>query len=154
MLKAKSKNQSPQQIFDIVQKTRAKRSVAMVNITVVRLFLKGHAHECGSKETRGRPRKCICKAVTSMNSTRPKAIKNVKGAKQVTWSHLVATSKVPDGAPTTAARAFAREGGAMAEAKLRRSRERPKAPLQARQPGGQPGSQAGSGRHPDRWPAS
>ena len=45
MLKAKGKNKTPQQIFDIVQETRAKRSVEMVNITVVRRFLKGQTHK-------------------------------------------------------------------------------------------------------------
>ena len=49
MLKAKGKNKTPQQIFDIVQETRAKRSVEMVNITVVRRFLKGQTHKRGPK---------------------------------------------------------------------------------------------------------
>ena len=76
MLKAKGKNKTPQQIFDIVQETRAKRSVEMVNITVVRRFLKGQTHKRGSKETRGRPRTYIRKNVITMNSLRsaPKAV--------------------------------------------------------------------------------
>ena len=122
MLKAKAQNKSTTQIFAMVATSRKKVGALMVNVTVVRRFLRGTTHKRGAKETRGRPRTYSRRNVLTMNTARLRIIKKSKGGKQATWGRVVATSRAPPADPTTAARAFAREGIAV---RLRRSREKP-----------------------------
>ena len=122
MLKAKAQNKSTTQIFAMVATSRKKVGALMVNVTVVRRFLRGTTHKRGAKETRGRPPTYSRRNVLTMNTARLRIIKKSKGGKQATWGRVVATSRAPPADPTTAARAFAREGIAV---RLRRSREKP-----------------------------
>ena len=54
----------------------------MVNLTVVRRFLKGTAHKREVKETRGRKRIYSRRNVLKMNAARRKFIQTTKGTKQ------------------------------------------------------------------------
>ena len=94
----------------------------MVNVTVIRRFLKGKTHKRGVQETRGRTRTYSRRNVLTMNATRRAYIKKTKGTRQAKWELLIAKARVPRAHRTTAARAFAREG---IDVKLRRSREKP-----------------------------
>ena len=94
----------------------------MVNITVVRRFLKGKTHKRGATETRGRKRTFTRRNVLHMNSVRKGRIKKSKGARQATWDVIRRAARAQTADPTTVARAFQREG---IDVKLRRSREKP-----------------------------
>ena len=122
ILRARAEKKSTKEIFDSVAQRRQRHDIEMVSITVVRRYLKGKTHKRGVPEVRGRPRTYSRKNVLTMNATRRAYIKKNKGAKQVNWEQIMATSRVPQADPTTAARAFAREGVVV---KLRRSREKP-----------------------------
>ena len=109
-VQASAKNETPNAVFDMLQNARRRQGVAMVNITVVRRFLKGTTHKRGKEETRGRKRIYSRRNVLSMNAARRKYIKGTKGTKQATWKLVIRKARGPRADATTAARAFAREG--------------------------------------------
>ena len=119
---ASARNATPAQVFDLLQKRRLRQGVEMVNITVVRRFLKGKTHKRGLKETRGTKTVYSRSNVLAMNAARRKYVRETKGTKQAKWKLVIRKARVPRADPTTAARAFAREG---IKVKLRRSREKP-----------------------------
>ena len=53
---AKEAGKTVEQIWELVKKWRATAGTPMVNITVLRHFMRGRAHKRGKVETRGRPR--------------------------------------------------------------------------------------------------
>ena len=109
------------QIFDMVAKKRAARGVAMVNITVIRRFLRGRTHRRGKVETRGRKRTLTRRNVVAMDAARRRIIKDTKGTRQATWDLARSKARAPKADRTTVARAFARERMGV---KLRRLREK------------------------------
>ena len=121
-VQASAKNETLKAVFDMLQNARRRQGVAMVNITVVRRFLKGGTHKRGKEETRGRKRIYSRRNVLSMNAARRKYVKGTKGTKQATWKLVIRKARGPRADATTAARAFAREG---LKVKLRRLREKP-----------------------------
>ena len=46
-LQASAKGQTPMAVFDTLEKARQRKGVAIVNLTVVRRFLKGSTHKPG-----------------------------------------------------------------------------------------------------------
>jgi len=108
-LQASAKGQTPMAVFDTLEKARQRKGVAMVNLTVVRRFLKGSTHKPGKKEARGRKRIYSRRNVLSMNAARRKYIKETKGTKRATWKLVIRKGRVPKADTTTAARAFTRE---------------------------------------------
>ena len=83
-LQASAKGQTPMAVFDTLEKARQREGVAMVNLTVVRRFLKGSTHKPGKKEARGRKRIYSRRNVLPMNAARRKYIKGTKGTKRAT----------------------------------------------------------------------
>ena len=67
----------------------------MVNITVVRRFLKGKTHKRGVKETRGRKRIYSRRNVLTMNAARRKFIQATKGTKQAKWNLIIRKARAP-----------------------------------------------------------
>ena len=108
-LQAMARNSTPLQIYDMLERTRVRRGIQMVNLTVVRRFLKGATHKRGRKETRGRKRVYSRRNVLTMNAARRKFIQTTKGTKQAKWNPIVRKARAPHAHRTTAARAFARE---------------------------------------------
>lgn len=121
-LQAMARKSTSLQIYDLLERARVRRGIQMVNLTVVRRFLKGATHKRGAKETRDRKRIYSRRNVLTMNAARRKFIQATKGTKQVKWDLIVRKARVPRAHRTTAARAFARE---KINVKLRRSREKP-----------------------------
>ena len=66
------KKKSTKQIFDIIKLKREKEDVAMVDITNLCRFLRGHTHKRGAKETCGRKAIYSRKNVLAMNAARHK----------------------------------------------------------------------------------
>ena len=110
------------QIFAMVAKKRVARGVAMVNITVIRRFLRGRTHRRGKVETRGRKRSFTRRNVLAMDTARRRFIKDTHGTRQATWDLVRSKARAPRAHRTTVARAFARE---CMDVKLRRLREKP-----------------------------
>ena len=73
------------QIFAMLAKKRVARGVDMVNITVIRRFLKGRTHRRGKVETRGRKRSFTRRNVLAMDTARRRFIKDTRGTRQATW---------------------------------------------------------------------
>ena len=119
---AKAMGKTTGQIWELVKKRRARAGTPMVNITVLRRFMRGRTHKRGKVETRGRARALSRRNVLTMDAARRKCVKETQGAHQVTWADIIRKGRAPRIHPTTAARAFAREG---LDVKLRRSREKP-----------------------------
>ena len=99
------KKKSTKQIFDIIKLKREKEDVAMVDITNLRRFLRGHIHKRGAKETRGRKTIYSRKNVLTMNAARRKFIKTTKGMCRITWDLIAAKGRGPKANRTTVARA-------------------------------------------------
>ena len=110
------------QIFAMLAKKRVARGVDMVNITVIRRFLKGRTHRRGKVETRGRKRSFTRRNVLAMDTARRRFIKDTRGTRQATWDLVRSKARAPKAHRTTVARAFARE---RMDVKLRRLREKP-----------------------------
>ena len=110
------------QIFAMVAKKRSARGTAMVNITVIRAFLRGRTHRRGKIETRGRKRTFSRRNVLAMDAARRRFIKDTRGTRQATWDLVRSKARAPKADRTTVARAFAREQMGV---KLRRLREKP-----------------------------
>ena len=83
------------QIFAMVTKKRVARGVAMVNITVIRRFLRGRTHRRGKVETRGRKRSLTRRNVLAMDTARRRSIKNTRGTRQATWDLLRSKARAP-----------------------------------------------------------
>ena len=64
------------QIFAMVAKKRVARGVAMVNITVIRRYLRGRTHRRGKVETRGRKRSFTRRNVLAVDAARQRLIKD------------------------------------------------------------------------------
>jgi hypothetical protein len=89
---------------------RAKQHVPLLDLTSVRRFLRGLTHRVDKQETRGRKRVYSRKNVSKMNRERKALIKKAAGEYEVHWDDIMKKARVPKADPTTAARAFAREG--------------------------------------------
>ena len=116
------KKKSVAQIHDMLAKRRHHTGVSMVNITVVRRFVRGKTHHRGGVETRGRKRVLTRRNVLAMDSARRKLIKATRGEQRLKWDTIRVKGRAPHATRTTVARAFAREG---IDVKLRRAREKP-----------------------------
>ena len=110
------------EIFELVQKRRVKSGTPMVNITVLRRFVRGRTHKRGKVESRGRKRSLSRRNVLTMDAARRKCVKVTQGTYQVKWADVQRMGRCPPVHRTTASRAFAREGIGV---KLRRPREKP-----------------------------
>ena len=110
------------QAFAALKKRRSREGTPMVNITVVRRFLRGRTHKRGRQETSGRKRALLRRNVLTMDAARRKCVKETQGTYQVKWADIIRKGRAPAVHRSTAARAFAREG---VDVKLRRCREKP-----------------------------
>ena len=72
-------------IYNSISKGRTKQGVAMVNITAIRRYIRGHSHKRGSVETRGRKRAFSRRSVLAMDAARRKFIKETKGGRPARW---------------------------------------------------------------------
>lgn len=122
IMKEQGKGQTPVDIHAAIAQRRQAKGDSAPDVTSVRRFLKGMTHKRGRSENRGRKKKVSRRNVLSMNATRRKIIKKVKGTRQVKWDEIVHKSRAPSVHRSTASRAFKREG---IDAQFRRSREKP-----------------------------
>ena len=60
LLDAHASGKTTTEAFAVLQKRRARAGTPMVNVTVVRRFLRGKTHKRGRSETRGRMCVCVC----------------------------------------------------------------------------------------------
>ena len=110
------------EIHRLLQARRARKGIQAPHLTKVRLAIKGKTYQRGLKETRGRPIKFPAKWVRKMNSVRKTLFKKDAGNLEVRWKDILKKSRAPKAHPTTAQRAFHREG---IPVKARRPREKP-----------------------------
>ena len=97
------------QIYAMAAKKRVARGVAMVNITVIRRFLRSRTHRRGKVETQGRRRSFTRRNVLAMGTARRRFIKDTHGTRQATWDLVRSKARAPRAHRTTVARALARE---------------------------------------------
>jgi hypothetical protein len=91
----------------------------------VRRIIKGQTYRQGGTEARGRKRKATRRSVVAMDKARKTLIREAKGEKEVTWPDVVKKARVKKVHPSTAKRAFQREGGKYAKVAWRPAREKP-----------------------------
>ena len=93
---------------------RRRRHQPPLDITTVRRHMRGTTFKVGVLETQGRKRVYSKRAVLKMNKTRQQLIKTIGGDREVHWKEIVKQARVAKAHPTTTARAFTREGIAVA----------------------------------------
>ena len=119
-----AKGKTAVEIHTSIKKRRARQRPRMAapHVTKVRLAIRGKTYKRGAKETRGRKRTYNRKWVKKMNTVRKTLIKKTKNNREVRWTDIIKKTRAPKGDPTTAQRAFKREGFNM---QARRPREKP-----------------------------
>jgi hypothetical protein len=101
---------SPVEIYKKIAAARARQRQDPPDLTTVRRFLKAKTHRADKPETRGRKAIFKRRSVLKMNAVRKSLVKKADGEYEVHWEDVMKKARVPKTDPTTAARAFAREG--------------------------------------------
>lgn len=104
----------PPEVHAKLMVMRRRRRQPPLDITTVRRHMRGKTFKAGAAETRGRKRVYSKRAVLKMNKTRKQLIRSAGGEQEVHWDHIVKQARVTKAHPTTTARAFVREGIAVA----------------------------------------
>jgi hypothetical protein len=120
--KLKSKKMGTPQIHKRLAAQRARRGEELPDITAIRRFLAGTTHKRGAKETRGRKRTYSPANVRTMNKVRKDLYMKGKKKVEVHWQDVITKARVPQAHPSTAAKAFKREG---LDVRARHPREKP-----------------------------
>ena len=109
-----AKKKLPLEIHAKLLAMRRRRRQPPLDITTVRRHLRGKTFKAGAVEARGRKRIYSKRAVQKMNKVRKQLIRSVDSEQEVHWGEIVKKARVAKAHPTTTARAFLREGIAVA----------------------------------------